>query len=189
MNVILIGYRASGKSTVGLLLSERLQVSFVDTDQLIEEAAGLSIKELVALEGWERFREKETAAIASLRDVNVCVVATGGGAILSCANRDLLKNRGTLIYLKTPLPDIIERLRQDTRDDQSRPQLTSENLVAETIAVLNERIPLYESAADFTVDTQDKSIVRVTDDIYQYLLEAGIVFEINKLKKMLKNNS
>ena len=96
---------------------------------------------------------------------------------------------GTLIYLKTPLPDIIERLKRDTRDDQSRPQLTSENLVAETIAVLNERIPLYESTADFTVDTQDKSIVRVTNDIYQYLLEAGIVFEINKLKKMLKNNS
>jgi shikimate kinase len=189
MNVILIGYRASGKSTVGLLLSKRLQVSFVDTDQLIEEAAGLSINELVALEGWERFREKETEAIASLRDVNACVVATGGGVILSYANRDLLKNRGTLIYLKTPLPDIIERLKRDTRDDQSRPQLTSENLVAETIAMLNERIPLYESAADFTVDTQDKSVVRVTDDIYQYLLEAGIVFEINKLKKMLKNNS
>ena len=189
MNVILIGYRASGKSTVGLLLSERLQVSFVDTDQLIEEAAGLSIKELVALEGWERFRERETEAIASLRDVKACVVATGGGAILSCANRDLLKNSGTLVYLKTPLPDIIERLRQDTRDDQSRPQLTADNLVAETIAMLNERIPLYVSAADFTVATQDKNIVRVTDDIYQYLLEAGIVFEISKLKKMLENNS
>jgi shikimate kinase len=52
--------------------------------------------------------------------------------------------------------------------------------------VLNERIPLYESAADFTVDTQDKSVVRVTDDIYQYLLEAGIVSEINKLKKNVK---
>ena len=55
--------------------------------------------------------------------------------------------------------------------------------------MLNERIPLYESAADFTVDTQDKNIVRVTDDIYQYLLKAGIVFEISKLKKMLENNS
>ncbi len=183
MNVILIGYRASGKSTVGLLLSERLQVSFVDTDQLIEETAGLSIKELVAFEGWESFREKETAAIASLRGVNACVVATGGGAILSVANRDLLKNSGALIYLKTPWPDIIDRLKRDTRESQSRPQLTSENLVAETIAVLNERIPLYESVADFTVDTRDKSVVRVTNDIYEYLLEAGIVSEINKLKK------
>ena len=88
--------------------------------------------------------------------------------------------------MKTHLPDIIERLKRDAPDDQSRPQLTSENLVAETIAVLNERIPLYESAADFTVDTQDKSVVRVTDDIYQYLLEAGIVSEINKLKKNVK---
>lgn len=187
MKVILIGYRATGKSTVGKLLSQKMSIPFVDTDQLIEAAAGMPIKALVARQGWETFREKETEAIVSLGDMNLCVVATGGGAILSAANRDLLKNTGTLIYLKTPLHDIVERLKRDAQDAQVRPQLTSGNLVEETMAVLKERIPLYESVADFTADTDGKSITRVSDEIYQQLLEAGIVADINKAKKKLKN--
>jgi shikimate kinase len=183
MKVILIGHRASGKSTVGLLLSKRLKVSFVDTDQLTEEAAGMSIKELVALEGWEKFREKEAEAVASLGPQDTCVVATGGGVILSEQNRVLLKKMGVLVYLKAPLSDIVERLQRDARAERIRPPLTNENLVAETVAVLKKRIPLYESTAEFTVDTQDKNVVRVADDIYQYLTKTGIVSEINKLKK------
>jgi shikimate kinase len=183
MKVILIGYRATGKSTVGLLLSQKLKIPFVDTDLLIEEAAGLPIKELVAQEGWEIFREKENAVIASLSKKNNCVIATGGGAILAEQNRVLLKNMGVLVYLKTSLHDVIERLKRDAKSEQIRPQFTSDNLVAETVAVLKERIPLYESAADFTVDTEGKNVVRVTDDIYQHLLEVGILSEINKLKK------
>lgn len=187
MKVIIIGYRAAGKSTLGLLLSERLQIPFVDTDQLIEDTAGMPIKALVARHGWEMFREKETEAIASLCDGNLCVMATGGGAILSGVNRELFKNMGTLIYLKTPFPDIVERLKQDAQAEQVRPRFTSGNLMEETIAALEERIPLYESAADFTVDTNGKSIARVSDDIYQHLLEAGIVSDINETKKILKN--
>jgi shikimate kinase len=187
MKVIIIGYRATGKSTVGLLLSEKLQIPFVDTDQLIEDTAGMPIKALVARHGWETFRKKETEAIASLCDGNLCVVATGGGAILSGVNRELLKNMGTLIYLKTPLPDIVERLKQDAQAEQIRPQFTSGNLIEETIAALEERIPIYESTADFTVDTNGKSIARVSDDIYQHLLEAGIVSDINKTKKIINH--
>ncbi len=187
MKVILIGYRATGKSTVGLLLSKKLQIPFVDTDQLIEEKAGMPIKGLVACHGWETFREKETEAIASLCAGNLCVVATGGGAILSGVNRELLKNMGTLIYLKTPVADIVDRLKQDAQAEQIRPRLTAGNLMEETIAALEERIPLYESTADFTVDTKGKSIARVGDEIYQCLLKAGIVFEIDKMKKYFKN--
>ena len=143
----------------------------------------MPIKALVARHGWETFREKETEAIASLCDGKLCVVATGGGALLSAINRELLKNMGTLIYLKTPLPDIVERLKQDAQAEQVRPRFTSGNLIEETIAALKERIPIYESTADFTVDTNGKNIARVSDDIYQHLLEAGIVSDINKTKK------
>lgn len=188
MKVILIGYRATGKSTVGKLLSKKLKIPFVDTDQLIEDTAGMPIKEIIAIKGWEKFREKETAAIASLHNMTLGVVASGGGAIISGVNRELLRNMGTLVYLKTPLDDIVERLKRDAQTEQIRPQFTSGNLVAETIAALKERIPIYETAADFTVDTDGKSIVRVSDEIYQHLLETGIVSDINKLKKRLKNN-
>lgn len=189
MKIILIGYRASGKSTIGAFLSKRLKIPFVDTDQLIEGAAGMPVKDLVALAGWKAFREKETEVVASLKDISPCVVATGGGAILSAQNRALLKNMGTLIYLKTTLQNIVERLKRDAQNEQIRPQFTSGNLVEETTAVLQERIPLYEAAADFTVDTDGKSIVRVSDDIYRYLRETGIVSDISKAKKKFKSKS
>jgi shikimate kinase len=189
MNNILIGYRAAGKSTVGRLLSEKLRLPFQDTDTLIEKEVGMPIRELVAREGWTAFREKETEVIRSLEKTPFCVVATGGGAVMNQLNRDCLKNMGILIYLRTPLPDLIERLGRDEETRQNRPSLTGESLVEETVAVLKERTPVYEAAADFTVDTDGKNIVRVSEEIYQYLLEAGIISEINKAKRRLRHKT
>ena len=186
MKVFLIGYRASGKTAVGCLLSRKLKIPFADTDQLVETAAGMSIKELVAREGWNAFREKETEAIASLRGTGLCVVATGGGAVLSEANRAMLKEMGSMIYLKTPSDLIVERLKRDARGSGVRPQFTAETLEAETIAVLAQRVSVYEAVADFTVDTFGKGILQVNDDIYQLLLEAGIVADIDTTKKQLR---
>lgn len=188
MNVILIGYRATGKSTVGALLSKKLKIPFVDTDHLIEAAAGMPIRDLIEAAGWEAFREREKEAVASLDENNPRVVATGGGAILAAANRSRFKQAGVAVFLRASEPDIVERLRRDAQVGRTRPQFTSESLAAETAAVLKERLPLYESAADFTVDTQGKSIVQVADEIDQYLLEAGIVSKINILKKRLKKH-
>ncbi|MFO7570447.1 MAG: shikimate kinase [Smithellaceae bacterium] len=186
MNVILIGYRATGKSTVGQLLSKKLLIPFVDTDSLIEEAAGMKIKDIVADAGWQAFRKKEKEAVHALCEKDPCVVATGGGAILDAANRAVFKKTGVVVFLKASPEDIVDRLRRDVEDGQTRPKFTSEDLVSETMAVLGERMPLYESAADITVDTKDKSVVRVTDEVYQHLLEAGIVSEIKKIKKRFK---
>lgn len=186
MKVILIGYRATGKSTVGMLLSKKIRIPFVDTDRLIEKTAGRPVREVILYEGWERFRERETQAIMSLSLMDSCVVATGGGAILAPVNRELLKKSGILIYLKTPLEDIVGRLERDAQKEQTRPQFTSGGLLEETKAILAERIPIYESVADYAVDTNDKSVVRVRDDIYQHLLETGIVSEMNRVRKKLK---
>ena len=186
MKVFLIGYRAAGKTTVGRLLSRKLKIPFADTDQLIEAAARMPIKELVARGGWDAFREKETEAIASLRGTGLGVVATGGGAVLSEDNRIMLKEMGSVIYLKTPPDLIVERLKRDARESGVRPQFTAETLEAETISVLAQRVPVYESVADFTGDTSDKGIVQVNDDIYQLLLETGIVADIDKTKKQLR---
>ena len=184
MKVILIGYRSSGKSTIGAILSKKLKIPFVDSDQIIVEEEGMPIKEFVARHGWEAFRAKETKVIASICSMNPCVVATGGGAVMAAGNRELLKKSGTLIYLKTPLRDIVERLKRDSQNEQTRPQFTAESLEEETMAVLKERIPVYEAIADFTVETDGRNIRQVSDCIYQHLFNTGIVSEIKNKKKI-----
>jgi shikimate kinase len=183
MKIILIGYRAAGKSTVGRRLSRKLGVPFLDADRLIEKAAGMSIAEMVALAGWQEFRRRETQTLASLQEPTVCVLATGGGAVLTERNRKLLKKMGIVIYLKADLPDIVERLRSDVKQPNSRPPLAAGDLIEETRFVLAERTPLYEASADYTVDTRNKNIVQVAEEIYRQLSEAGIVSENKTLKK------
>ncbi|NTW07909.1 MAG: shikimate kinase, partial [Syntrophaceae bacterium] len=82
MNVVLIGYRACGKSTVGKLLAEKLKIAFLDTDLLIEENLGMPIKEIVASQGWDYFRAREKEAVQELAQRSECVIATGGGVVL-----------------------------------------------------------------------------------------------------------
>ncbi|HOQ71481.1 MAG: shikimate kinase AroL [Smithellaceae bacterium] len=183
MKIILIGCRASGKSTVGRLLSRKLGIPFVDADRLIEKTAGMSIAEIVALKGWQEFRRRETQILASLQEPTVCVLATGGGAVLTDENRKLLKKTGVVIYLKADLPDVVERLRRDVKHANSRPPLAAGDLIEETRVVLAERTPLYEATADYTVDTRNKNIVQVAEEINRQLLKAGIVSEIKTLKK------
>jgi len=186
MKVILIGYRASGKSTAGQYLAKKLQIPFVDTDQCVEETAGMAIKDLVARDGWAAFRDREKEAVAALHTAALCIVSTGGGVILADENRTLLKRLGKVVYLKTPVEDILERLTRDAREEQIRPQFTSGSLAEETLEILSQRMPLYEATADFTVDTEGKSVVRVAEEVYERLLEQGVVSEINKAKKKLK---
>lgn len=186
MKVILIGYRATGKSTVGRHLSKRLNIPFLDTDQLIEKAAGMAIKDLIAQDGWDAFRKKEKEGVASLLEEGLCVVATGGGVVLAEENRALLKKLGIVVYLKASIEEIVDRLMRDSQNEKTRPQFTSGHLADETVAVLSDRIPLYESIADLVVDTEGISVVRVADKIYEHLLETGAVSVINKEKKKLK---
>ena len=182
MKVILIGYRASGKSTVGMLLSSGLKIPFTDTDLLMEENLGMPIKEIVALKDWDFFRAREREAIQTLNQKGAGVIATGGGVILLSENVTLLKQMGVIVWLNAPLLDIINRLKEDAQTEAKRPQFTDGDLAQETADVLKRRISLYESAADFVVETKGKSALQVTDEIYQYLLESGIVAKINKSK-------
>ena len=185
MKIILIGCRASGKSTVGRLLSRKLGVPFVDADQLVEKTAGMSIAEMVALKGWQEFRRRETQTLASLQDPSVCVLATGGGVVLADENRRLLKKTGVVIYLKADLPDVVERLRRDAKNTQSRPPLTDGDLIKETRSVLLQRAPLYRSVADYTVETRNSNAEQVAEEIYRQLLEAGSVSKMQALKQKM----
>lgn len=177
MNVVLIGYRACGKSTIGKLLAVKLRYSFQDTDLLVEESLGLPIKEIVASGGWDYFRAQERGIVQQLAQKEESVIATGGGVVLSPENIDLLKKKGIVIWLDAPLQDIIERLNDDAQTDARRPQFTTGSLANETNAVLKQRTPLYQKAADFTVKTEDKSAAQVVEEIVEYLKKKGRISE------------
>jgi shikimate kinase len=180
MKIILIGYRASGKSTLGKLLAAKLKIPFWDADLLVEENMGIPIKEIVAAHGWDFFRTREKETIQRLSQKGACVIATGGGVILDKENVDLLKTLGIVIWINAPLQDIIERLVEDKKAEATRPQFTAGSLVQETIDILRKRIPLYEKAADMMIETAGQSAPQTAEKIYQYLLESGNLALINK---------
>jgi len=167
-----------------MLLSSRLKIPFTDTDLLLEENSGMPIKEIVALKGWDYFRAMERETIQILKQKGAGVIATGGGVVLLGENVTLLKQMGVIVWLNAPLQDIINRLKEDAQSEAKRPQFTDGDLAQETADALKRRIPLYENAADFAVATECKSVLQVTDEIYQYLLESGIVAKINKKQKL-----
>lgn len=161
MNIILIGMRGSGKSTVGKLLAQKLQFHFIETDDEIEKKTGKNIASIVTQKGWGYFRTVENEIIQSLTHIQRTVVATGGGVILSKNNRSLLKILGKIIYLESPVDLLLERV----GDDLNRPFLTHAKTRREDIEkTLEGRESLYLKTADITVQTS-KSISEVIDEI------------------------
>ena len=180
MKVILIGYRTTGKTTVGKLLAILLKVPFYDADSVVEEIVNAPVKNIVAHHGWEFFRQKETEAIQLLSAKGDCVIATGGGVILGAENVKLLKQMGLIVWLNTPIGDIIDRLNEDAQNNAVRPQFTTDDLAQETVDIFAQRLPLYKKTAAFVVDTAGKSASQIAETIYHYLLEAGIVAKKSK---------
>ncbi|HEX7928836.1 MAG TPA: shikimate kinase [bacterium] len=161
MNVVLIGFMASGKTSVGKRLSRRLGYRFVDTDQFIEEELGCTIAELFITKGEPFFREMETRVSRRLSKLDNAVVSTGGGLPITQGNLELLKVAGPVVFLKASLDDILQRLERDTR----RPKLKEgENLRDTVMRLLEQRLPRYEQA-DFVVETAQKGMNRVAGEI------------------------
>lgn len=165
MNIVLIGYRGTGKSAVGRLLADRLDLDFYDTDELVEKRGGQSIQEMVAAKSWEFFREREKDVIRELSGIDAAVIATGGGAVLDPENIILLKRKGRLIWLDADAQTVIVRMQADTNNEQRRPSLTGSEPADETVAVMAARAPLYRVAADLCVDTSGKSLDEIVDEI------------------------
>ncbi len=148
--IFLIGPRGSGKTSLGIALARELGFSFADTDDLVRGEAGLDVAGIVAAEGWEGFRRRESAALR----VAACsrsVTATGGGMVLDPANRVFLHANGVVVYLRTPPAELRRRLTVDLKPGQ-RPSLTGKDPLEELAAVLAEREPLYREAAHIIVD-------------------------------------
>ena len=187
MKVVLIGYRATGKSTVGRILADKLKINFWDTDAMVEKNMEMPIKEIVALHGWDYFRAKEKERIKFLiQKRRLCYRHRRWSGFIQKnvnllkQNVDLLKQSGVIIWLNAPLQDIIERLKKDAQKEDTRPQFTSGNIIQETIDIMRKRLPLYESAADHIVDTLKKNPEQVAEEIYQYLRKSKILDKIIK---------
>jgi shikimate kinase len=155
--ILLVGPRGSGKSTVGPELARRLGWGFADADELVETTAGKSIAAIFAAEGEPGFRDREAAALESLCAQARLVVATGGGAVLREASRDVMKRSGFVVWL-TVSPDVaFERMTADPTTAGRRPNLTAAGGVAELRELIAARAPLYRAVADFTCDTAGRS--------------------------------
>lgn len=162
MNVVLIGYRGTGKSTIGKMVASRLSRELLSTDVEIVKLAGQPIPQIVEQHGWEYFRDLETKICQSLAGKDGLVIDTGGGAILRSQNVEMLKHMGKLFWLTASVETIAKRIGSDTH----RPSLTgTKSFIDEIHDVLRERTPKYQAAADHVIETEGKSVTLVADEI------------------------
>lgn len=167
-NIYLVGLMGAGKTTVGRLLARSLELPFYDSDKAIEERTGVDIATIFEFEGEIGFRNREQKMIAQLTELNGIVLATGGGAILREENRQLLQERGFIVYLHCDANRLFER----TRRDSQRPLLEVEDPKKRIEDLLAERQPLYLECADLVVDTgelQSKDVVTCILEAYQVI--------------------
>lgn len=155
--ILLIGPRGSGKTTVGRALAARLGWAFADADEHVEAAAGRSIAAIFAVEGEGGFRDREAAALAELCGRTNHVVATGGGAVLRPANRELLCRAGFVVWLDVTPETAWRRLQADPTTAARRPNLTASGGLDEVRALIAAREPLYREAAHFRLPADDPS--------------------------------
>ncbi|MDD5170218.1 MAG: shikimate kinase [Syntrophales bacterium] len=168
MNIVLIGYRCTGKTSVGRMLASRLGKTFRDSDCIIQEKTGREIRDIVATEGWPAFRAEEKKAIGEIAKEKEAVIALGGGAVLDHGNVEILKKNGLFIWLTADEKTIISRMGKDAATAAQRPPLQDCSSAAEVRSVLAEREPTYRAAADYTIDTVQNDPEKVVDRICKY---------------------
>ncbi|MCX7255812.1 MAG: shikimate kinase [Polaromonas sp.] len=169
--IILIGLPGSGKSTVGRQLARRLQLAFLDSDHVIEERLGCSIRDYFEREGEASFRDVEEAVIDELTLRAGGVLSTGGGSVLRPANRQHLRERGYVVYLRSSPEELFRRLRNDV----NRPLLQVADPLGRLRDLYVQRDPLYRETAHFIIETGRPSVSTLVNMIGMQLELSGIV--------------
>lgn len=168
-NLVLLGYRGAGKTTVGQRVAARLGWSFVDTDQRIEATTGRSIREIFEHDGEAAFRRTEAAVIQQVLRGRKQVISVGGGAVLSPANRQALRAAALCVWLTAPAEELHRRILGDPRSGVSRPPLTEGPALQEVRRLLAQREPLYAATAHHVVQTAGRSVEQVVDAVLKAL--------------------
>jgi shikimate kinase len=151
MNIFLVGYRGSGKTTVAAVLAERLGWKWIDADAELERKQAKTIKQIFAEEGEPAFRNYETAILKELVAGDRRIVAFGGGIVLREANCQLLIENGKVIWLRAPAEVLYQRIMADGTTAERRPNLTAQGGIGEIRSLLAQREPLYAAVADLEV--------------------------------------
>lgn len=164
-NVFLVGPMGVGKTTIGRVLADSLGLEFFDSDREIETSTGADIPWIFDVEGESGFRVREAKMVEQLTQKNSIVLATGGGAVISAENRERLKARGVVVYLRAPISQQVER----TSRDKTRPLLQTPDPEQKIRELMEIREPLYQEVADIVVDTYRRNPKTVSQDICKQL--------------------
>jgi shikimate kinase len=168
-NVVLIGMRGSGKTTVGAILAGRLHREFIPMDALAVYEAGMTIPEIVEKHGWPRFREIEAQIARDVSLLKGTLNATGGGVVLNPDNVKALRETGIVFWLDVSVDQLLRRI----GEDPNRPSLTGRGSRREDmLTTFRERAPLYRGAAHHAVATDGKSQEQIAGEIVEILRTA-----------------
>jgi len=174
MNVVLVGFRGSGKSTVGRLLGVRLNREFIDCDDFIEKRTQLSIREIFERHGESHFRTLESEAIAEISKLDGKVIATGGGAVLKYQNMQVFKRAGAVVFFLKVSPEAAyERIQGDPASRTRRPALSDKDPFTEIREQIELRAPYYLQAADVVVPADGRGAAEVVEEIARHLAGGG----------------
>lgn len=165
MNLVLIGYRGTGKTTVARLAADRLHWPWYDADAEIEARAGKSIARIFAEDGEAVFRDMESQVVADLAARKHCVLALGGGAVVRPQNREAILRQGRVVLLTASPQTLIERIQSDCSTRDTRPDLTAQGGINEIIATLASREQAYAACAHYEFDTEELTPNEVVDAI------------------------
>lgn len=166
MNIVLIGYRGTGKSHVGFLLGKRLGRQVVSIDEEIVKSAGMPIPEIVEKNGWSKFRDMESAEARKLAGLDRLVIDCGGGIIERPENTEILQQNGQVFWLQASVESIVARI----KDNNQRPALVAGKTFTEEVAeVLERRTPLYRAAAQHEISTDNQTPEQVAELINHLL--------------------
>lgn len=168
-NIALIGFRATGKSSVGKILARKLNRVFIDMDLHLSASAGREIACWVRSDGWGAFRKAESELIRNLASQSGLVVSTGGGIVLDPENLLILEQHFFTVWLKASEQTIFSRINEDPQSCSTRPPLSDLPLKDEIKRTLLERTPLYSAAADLELDTEGETVESIARRIVDYL--------------------
>lgn len=174
VNIFLVGYRCTGKTTIARDIAKRIGWKFIDADQHLMKAACKTVAEIVSSGGWPLFRELEKNTLQSICRHRQQVVATGGGVVSDNQNIDLMKENGVVVWLRATPETIFERMNRDDQTEALRPSLTEQELKVEIEETLKERTPMYKIAMTAAVDTEGKTLKEVSEEVVFLLKKLGI---------------
>jgi len=175
-NILLVGMMGVGKTTVGKSLASYLNKTFIDTDHEIQKRTGVKIPVIFEIEGEAGFRKREAKMLRELLKIDNIVLATGGGIILNRENRELLRQNGTIVYLRATVNDLWHR----TRHNKDRPLLQTLDLQAKLAELYDQRDPIYREIAHIVVESRKQSIRQMVKLLVQQLTYSAL--RVNQTK-------